>query len=963
MMKFFDWINSDNTSKVVLTNKISNVNRLCRVSNRIQAKDMQNVKALTLCQIALELLCAHKAFSDEDIAIRMIDTKESVFIMEELLDNNELSFIPRECMCAKASKEVLHIINQIRYNELKNVGQDENIEKINALVHLIERYESRLKDMKSTDEVTILKSACEVIERIENYTLRFYLPWIEKSAFGIMSDYEMTRLEERFVGLLLNKSGKELIQLDFCYKDEEAKRRYGFFKAYGMANEVQYIIDHIKNENLAYGDVNIMYTDKEYEAYIQSAFESINIPYRFVTGKGIVQTDVVQFILGLLEWAQDDYLYEKLAVVVENSQVTLEKECKDEEKKKKINSAAYYYNSYLRKGIGWGKDRYLDCVLRVKSDEDSKEKYEAFNEFIVDIVSVFDDESDCGAIYKKLLMVCSKYMRKNEYNNKVIAVLKEHVDILMHKENRAGENAISYLKDYIKELEMGEEGDTAAVSVMKTGNVEVLERPNNFVIGLSGKHFSANVRESALLSDCELEKYIEGKVDYAKDYPLMMKRNLETSLSTLLQGEIIMGYSFFDTVDLREYSPSIFCLEHMEKSGVTEPDVRTYDVLNKPIIVDKDALSKRIERELGVVEPTELVEEDTLKENETEDVVSSENTVQDKDEENETDLIPMSASGLQMLLSCPLRYYYSYVENLPNREYIEKKSYAWLNPITKGNLFHYVMEDYCNKVLAHKEFDSDSLHLDEFEEIYKVVIEEIVEEIPYASKVVFEKERDEYKQAIMDYLQHFHKSMHVDYCNNKKWRIIGCEVGFSDIKYTLKAWDPTKSDIDIGFHGFIDRLDGYINDGKLYLRIIDYKTGSKEKKETEVKSNKQIQHIVYALGVNAYINANGELMNSIFGCTPTEIVVEDICYVFPYETDENIEYSVMEDVKGCTENNQVRLPSTVDNAAWKVLDGIGDKFKKSRLEGIVCDMEKHEEKECIYCNYTRVCRYKTGKDF
>jgi len=31
----------------------------------------------------------------------------------------------------------------------------------------------------------------------------------------------------------------------------------------------------------------------------------------------------------------------------------------------------------------------------------------------------------------------------------------------MHKESKAGDNALSYLKDYIKELEMGEEGDTA----------------------------------------------------------------------------------------------------------------------------------------------------------------------------------------------------------------------------------------------------------------------------------------------------------------------------------------------------------------------------------------------------------------------------------------------------------------------------------------------------------------------
>lgn len=953
-MNFFDWINRENGPKIAITNKISNVNRLCRINNRIGAKDMKNVKALTLCQIALELLCVHKAVSGEDIAIKVIDSKESVLLIEELLENNELSFVPKECLCTRAAKEALNILNQIRYNELKNMAQEENCadnEKINALVHLIDRYESRLKDMKSADEVTVLKSACEVLEKIDRDTLIFYLPWVEKSIFGKMSDYDMTSLEKKFVDLLLTKAVKDLESLDFCCKEEDAKKKYSFFKAYGMANEVGYIIDSIKKDKLAYGDVNIMYTAKEYETYIQSAFESINIPYRFITGKSIAHTEVAQFILGLLEWAKDDFLYEKLAVVVDNSQVTLKRICEDEEKKDKVKSLAYCYNHYLGKGIGWGKKRYLDCVARVQADEDSKEKYKEFNEFILDIISVFDDESDFGAIYKKLLMVCGKYIRKSEYNNKIIAVLKEQGDILTHKAAKEG-NVYDYLKEYIMELEMGEDGDTAGVSVMKIGKVEVLERSNNFVIGLSGKHFLADVKESAFLSDDELEKYVDGKVDYAKDRPLTMKKNLELSLATLSTGQIIMGYSFFDTVNLREQSPSLFYLEHMERSGVTEPEIKTYAIIDKPVMVKKDAIGKRVEKVLGVASEEEKdVDCEAVK---GEDGVKEQETV---------NLIPMSASGLQLMLTCPLKYYYNYVEKLPNREYLEKKSYAWLNPITKGNLFHYVMEDYCNKVLVAGEFSSEDVHLDEFEEIYKDVINRIVEEIPYVSKVVFEKERAEYKEAIISYLKHFHKGMYEDYCKDKKWRIIGCEAGFSDIKYTLTKCDPSKSDIDIGFHGFIDRLDGYVKDGKLYLRIIDYKTGSKAKKEKETRDNKQIQHFVYALGVNSYIETNIERIESIFGCRPTEFVIEDICYVFPYETEENIEYHTMKIVEANKKNNEVRLPLEVDKVVWKVLDGKDDKFKKLGLEGMVCSIEKLKEKTCIYCNYKKVCRYIMGNEY
>ena len=417
-----------------------------------------------------------------------------------------------------------------------------------------------------------------------------------------------------------------------------------------------------------------------------------------------------------------------------------------------------------------------------------------------------------------------------------------------------------------------------------------------------------------------------------------------------------MGYSMFDTVELKESSPSVFYLEYFEKYGTGQEDIKSYDVIKNPIVSKGTGVDKRIANSMPTDDETE------------EDVLGDEELVEEMDDEASDDTviankpISMSASRLQTLLACPLKYYYKYVDYLTERNQLEKRNSSWLNVVDKGNLFHRTMEEYCNRVIKQREITEYNINDVEFENIYAEEVYKMVEEVPYISQVIFEKERDENKEVHKRFLEGFYADMKDDYTSGKRWRVLGCEVAFDEVKYNLEEVIPGEGDIELSFNGNIDRLDGYVDDsGMLHLRVIDYKTGAKLKKKNEVNSNKQIQHFVYALAIQSYVDSNKEALEGVFGKSITSHKVEEVSYIFPYEHSSNEKYSVMDKVEANMESGKYKMPAEVNIKAWKVLHSIKGQYNKAVLAGIVCSEEKWEA-TCEYCKYTRVCRMKMGNE-
>jgi ATP-dependent helicase/nuclease subunit B len=76
------------------------------------------------------------------------------------------------------------------------------------------------------------------------------------------------------------------------------------------------------------------------------------------------------------------------------------------------------------------------------------------------------------------------------------------------------------------------------------------------------------------------------------------------------------------------------------------------------------------------------------------------------------------------------------------------------------------------------------------------------------------------------------------------FRPISFELGFGR-KEDLPPVELTAEGLTISISGFVDRVDGWAHDGRLYLRVVDYKTGRKSFDLTEVWNGLGLQMLLY----------------------------------------------------------------------------------------------------------------------
>lgn len=944
-MQFTEWMKQAG-QKIVVTDRIMNGNRLIRKCNRELGMDTSRVTCMTLQQIATELLIAWTAMKgDQDNQglpghpgeleeITVLEPEAAAFVMDEILRNGSYDFLPAESRCLRTSQVILESVNQIRMNTPTEKYLYGGEHKIEELRHLIEVYEKTLQEKNKYDYPSLLQKGTEILQQMngESEQVSFYLPWLTECSVGRLKDWEPTVLEERFFRQLMELAGITDVQLDFYL--EEPQQNYSFFKAYGNVNEIRYVTDYIIDKKIPYGEVNLFYAAPEYEPFLQSTFESIGIPCRFLTGRKVASGNLVQFMLAVLDFAQEDFLYEKLQRVIVNPLTTFGN-IADENNTTALKDPIHCFNRILRKGIGWGKSRYLACVEELEKDEEQREKYLYFLQFLKELMDVFSENENCGELYRKLLAFTLRYTYARSLERRtLLGLLKEQVPVLAQVVTNGPEESIRLLKEHLQSLTIRESSETNAVNIIRIQNLEVIERPYNFVIGLSAGQFQTETIESPVLADEELQTYLSGKVLLATENGKRVRENLKRSFGTCSGCRIIMGYSTFDTIELRESSPSVFYLEYWERygKGVQQIDYCTYEQEKSHIRLKK----------AGAIGSTE---------------------------ETGPNPVEMSSSALQVLLQCPLQYYYHYMKMLPSMEFQQKNDYNWLNAAGKGNLFHRTMERYCREVVMGREEQIKGADREQFLRIYEGVIKELLAEQPYTSKSLYEQEKEEGEKQIWNYLQVFHREMQAEAEQGKKWHILGCELGFEKLSWMIEDPDGQEKPLEIQFQGSIDRLDGYLKeDGTLCLRIVDYKTGNKDKKKKEIAQNRQIQHFIYTKAALEYVRNHLEEVRQQLGGKIEKMGVESARYLFPFEESEDRMLEVSGTLIQNLQDGKIALPGEVRELLWNTLgqfaNGKGEAAQQAIMEYIDATQEdvKAENLPCRYCNYTRQCRRMLGAE-
>ena len=194
----------------------------------------------------------------------------------------------------------------------------------------------------------------------------------------------------------------------------------------------------------------------------------------------------------------------------------------------------------------------------------------------------------------------------------------------------------------------------------------------------------------------------------------------------------------------------------------------------------------------------------------------------------------LSASRVEKFASCRFAYFCQYgLKAKPHTP-------AGFQPPEMGTFMHYVLENVARDVSAHGGFravtDAELEALtDQYVETY--IHDELNDFQEKSSRFVylFKRLRENVRRVVKDMAEELRVS---------DFEPLDFELDFS------KAQDipPIElgGDADaLSLIGVADRVDGWLHEGKLYLRVVDYKTGHKEFSLSEVLQGMNLQMLLY----------------------------------------------------------------------------------------------------------------------
>lgn len=197
--------------------------------------------------------------------------------------------------------------------------------------------------------------------------------------------------------------------------------------------------------------------------------------------------------------------------------------------------------------------------------------------------------------------------------------------------------------------------------------------------------------------------------------------------------------------------------------------------------------------------------------------------------------VPMSASRMDRYKSCHFSYFMQYgLKARPRRE-------AGFQAPEYGTFVHYVLEEIL-KDPESGNWDRGRVRVQVREVMERYIQEELGGLAGKTARFVylFERLLRPVTQVVWNALEELASS---------EFRPISFELGFGE-KGDLPPVSFTVDGVTVSISGFVDRVDGWVHNGRLYLRVVDYKTGRKSFDLTEIWNGLGLQMLLYLFTLN-----------------------------------------------------------------------------------------------------------------
>lgn len=277
-----------------------------------------------------------------------------------------------------------------------------------------------------------------------------------------------------------------------------------------------------------------------------------------------------------------------------------------------------------------------------------------------------------------------------------------------------------------------------------------------------------------------------------------------------------------------------------------------------------------------------------------------------------------SISRLETYANCPFKHFIRY-GLLPE----EAKEYS-TNALDIGTMIHSTLEIFT------KENESKEMTQDECFKKTSEIFDKIVPDIHFGAMLSSDRQKAFNKilkdltcqsaWKIKEHLQEF--------------SVIGEEIAFGYGKYP-----PIEINTEYGtlyIKGKIDRADKLEKDGKVFLRIVDYKSGEKKFNPSNVEKGTDIQLMIY---MNALLS---HFENSSPASAQYMLIAKDNEFSGPLNN------SIFNDKKALSEEE---FYSLIDNAK-KTAVNLTEDMLSGNIMPRECD-------NCKYCEYSSICGIKS----
>lgn len=816
---------------------------------------------------------------------------------------------------------------------------------------------------------------------------------------------ELKHLNENISNIKINKYNKET-------------KNIKLFLAQNPYSEIEQISKQIttliRNENLRYKDITIITKNiDEYSSLVRSIFSKYEIPVFIDEKRDLNQNIITQYILAIIEILNKNFTTESVFFYLKSGFCDIEKD--------EIFKLENYCTKWGIKQNKWKKEFTYE-----KENVDKTQEIERLNELrkqiinpLLDLKKKIDNEKTAKNISKCLYEFLNNQKIEEKIQSKVnelqeeglIELAEEYIqsykvilEILDEIVLTFAEDKIT-LEQYSKILKVGMQnselgripGTQDQVTFADIDRSRSHKVKTVFLIGVNDGQFPSINKDEGFFNDQDREYLKNTGIEIAKGTTENLYEENFNIYKAFTTAENSMYISYCSTdKEGKSLRPSIYInkLKRIFPKLKEESDIinKNYEIVNSKVTYEEllENIAKLKDKE-KIDEIWYLIYQYYKSQNDWKEILNKDlqalfytNQPETLTKENVQKLygntLNTSISKLEKYRSCPFSYYLQYGLKLKEKEELK------IHTFDTGSFMHETIDKFFE--ITRKE-NTNLAELEE-EKIFELVSEIIEEKLQDAKNYMFTA-TVKYKVLVRRLKKIVSKALKyiIQTIIHSDFNIDGTEVEFGQKgKYkpiTLELEDGKRIEIT----GKIDRIDTASEEDGKYLRIIDYKSSSKNIDLNEVYAGLQIQLLTY---MDAICNEEDIMPAGIFYFSLLEQMIKADKKITDEKIEEMIQKNfkmkglIVADVKiikmndnTLTSGSSKLVPAAITSAGTvnqKWTNGVtSEEFKilqdyinitikqiaKEILNGNIQikPFNKKGKTPCEYCEYKAICGFNT----